>query len=250
MAKNFTKMHALHNTFIVMEGSGDLTSKQIAKYAQSFGEKQSDGVVVISAERESSFVMHYWDGDGTRAEMCGNGLRCAVRYAVKNGLVEPGQISVKTDVGILKANWNGKDVDNIQVQVGKVVVDDKSVKLHGRTFYKANVGNPHAVTFVEDVKNAPVEEIGNIIEHDKHFPHRTNVEFVKVIDPNSISLRVWERNTGETMACGTGMAAAANAAAFAHNVQFPMHVSVPGGSAELWIDDSGFTCMGGPARFV
>jgi diaminopimelate epimerase len=132
--------------------------------------------------------------------MCGNGLRCAARFAVDNKLVDPGVFNVRTDAGVLKAKWDGKDASNIEVQVGKTKINHNPLTLFDRIFYKADVGNPHAVTFVENTRTAPVQEIGPKVESNSEFPNKTNVEFCpssKSTCHTSTYLGTWFwRNTG------------------------------------------------------
>lgn len=114
----------------------------------------------------------------------------------------------------------------------------------------ASVGNPHAITFVNDVDTAPVTTLGPKVETDGLFPNKTNVEFGQIVDPNKIKLRVWERGVGETKACGTGMCASAIVASKYKHTTLPITVQVPGGLAKIWLDDSGYTRMLAPAHYL
>jgi diaminopimelate epimerase len=247
MEKLYIKMQGLGNSFLVCQGPLELQPANIQK---ACSENAVDGFLVVAAIDKQNVRMQYWNGDGSKAEMCGNGLRCVVRFAIDNQLVKAGDITALTDVGPLKAVWDGKDSNHIEVQVGKASLNQKPVVLHNCTFYEVNVGNPHAITFVDNVKTAPVTSLGPIIETDKHFPNKTNVEFAAVRSPQQIQVRVWERGVGETKACGTGMVATACAAAQLQNVELPVEVQVPGGSAQIWQDDTGYFRMLGPAEYV
>lgn len=250
MKKAFTKMHGLGNTFVVLRGPLQLPSEEVRSYCDNYGPERADGLLVVSPLSDSSVEMKYWNGDGSPAEMCGNGLRCVVRFAVENGLVERGNIIVKTDAGPLEAVWDGKDSEKIEVQVGKATVNNNPISLFNKRFYVVDVGNPHAVTFVKDTASEPVGELGPKVENDEHFPNRTNVEFVEVQGSNKIRLRTWERGVGETKACGTGMVAAANVCMSQNKTSFPLTAEVLGGQAKIWKDADGYTRMLGPASIV
>ena len=191
--------------------------------------------------------MEYWNADGTPAEMCGNGLRCVARFAVDQKLVEPGQFMVQTPAGQLKVSWDGKDANDIAVQVGKVTMKNDPITIENIEFFVASVGNPHAITFVENVSSAPVTTLGPKIEVDQNFPNKTNVEFAHIERRNKINLRIWERGVGETMACGTGMVSTAVVANSLGKTDFPSIMQVPGGTALAGLDDDGYACLRGPA---
>lgn len=241
----FTKMEGLGNAFVVVLGPQEITPALVREQCIN-----SDGFLMVTPIDNTHIQMDYWNSDGSVAEMCGNGLRCVVRFAVDNKLVKPGNITVKTLAGNLKAIWDGKDPSNIEVQVGKVSVAQKTVVIDGREFYLASVGNPHAITFVDDVDTAHVTSLGPIIETDQLFPNKTNVEFAQIITPNKIKLRIWERGVGETKACGTGMVATAMTIVKHKNGKLPMHVEVPGGEAKIWLDDASYARMLAPANYL
>lgn len=247
---NFTKMHGLGNDFIVIKGPLDIIPAEIARICNRHTGIGADGFLLVSAKGPGRIEMKYWNADGSIAEMCGNGLRCAIRYAVDNKLVQAGKILAETGAGPLKAVWDGQNPEQIEVQVGKVVVDPEPVKLHGSDFYIATVGNPHAVSFVESVESAPVALLGPSIETDPHFPNKTNVEFVEVQSPSSLKMRVWERGVGETLACGTGMVACAAIATQFKDAETSVTITVPGGQATVWVDKEGFSRIKGPAVTV
>lgn len=241
-------MQGLGNTFVVFKGPLSLTKEEIISYCQQYGDIRADGLLLVTPMDDQTVQMKYWNSDGSMAEMCGNGLRCVTKFAVENSLIKPGSFNVHTDAGVLNVIWDGKD-ENIEVQVGKVSLG-QVLDIEGHTFHTANVGNPHAVTFVSNISEAPVKELGQKVEHNSNFPNKTNVEFVEVLGDHEISLRTWERGSGETLACGTGMTASAMVSAEIKNVEYPMTVKVLGGEAKLWLDDSGFTRMKGPALVV
>lgn len=240
-------MQGLGNTFIVFKGPFELISEDVIEYCEKY---TVDGVLVVTAIDKDSIEMKYWNSDGSVAEMCGNGLRCVTRFTVDNNMINPGKFTVMTAAGPLKVEWDGKDPDNIEVQVGKVSVNPSPLGIYSEKFYEVNVGNPHAVTFVDDVKLVPVQTLGPKVEIDEHFPNRTNVEFVSIKDKNTVFVRTWERGVGETQACGTGMVAAANATVNIKGAQFPLTVNVLGGKAKVWLDNEGYTRMLGPAKYI
>lgn len=246
MPTNFIKMQGLGNTFVVCLGPEKLSTDYVRKACEV---NQVDGLLMVTPISKHSVKMKYWNADGSLAEMCGNGIRCVVRFAVDKHLVEHGNIEVQTDAGILQAKWDGVDPNKIEVQVGKAKVENAPIKLRNREFFKVNVGNPHAITFVEDVNKEPVTTLGPIVENDSHFPNRTNVEFVQVESSSKIKLRAWERGVGETKACGTGMVAAALTASHIKKTLLPLTVAVPGGEAKVWLDETGYFRMLGPAQY-
>jgi diaminopimelate epimerase len=242
----FKKIEGLGNKFLISGDIPKLASQEIAKLCS---ENHVDGLLNVTVIHDGLIKMKYWNADGSTAEMCGNGLRCVVRFAVDEKLVNPGQFVVRTDAGQLKVNWDGTDPANIEVQVGTVKMDLNPLCIYDKNFYKADVGNPHAVTFVEDTRTAPVQEIGPKVENNNEFLNKTNVEFVQILNRHAIRVRTWERGSGETQACGTGMVAAANVAVQIKNAEFPLQVEVLGGKAKVWLDDEGFTRMIGPAQY-
>lgn len=248
--QSFTKMQALGNDFIVIKGPIEITAQQVLRLCDRHFGIGADGILT-AVLTDNILQMQYWNADGTEAEMCGNGLRCVARFAVENNMVKPGyEFTVHTLAGDLKVKWNGSKKDEVEAQIGKVVIEPKALELQNRQFYIADVGNPHAITFVDDVKSVPVGSLGPLIEKDRHFPNRTNVEFIELVDTHNIIVRAWERGVGETLACGTGMAAAANVVVELHKAKFPIAVNVLGGTAKVWVDNEGFTRILGPATNV
>ena len=242
-------MQGLGNTFVVLTGPLELTVTEIVSHCLEYGPTKADGLLVVTPINTNAVEMKYWNSDGSAAEMCGNGLRCVTRYAVDNHFVNPGSFSVITDAGKLSVTWDGKNENNIEVQVGKVELKGE-IELEGYKFHIASVGNPHAAMFVTGLNRFPVSELGPRIEHDEHFPNRTNVEFIEIIDEHTISLRTWERGPGETQACGTGMVASAAISATYKDIQYPVVVKVRGGKAKVWIDGEGYARMKGPALYI
>lgn len=243
-------MQGLGNDFIIVQGPFAVRPKQIVKYCDRHFGIGADAFIVVSPLESGGLRMQYWNADGSFAEMCGNGLRCAARFAIDNGLAQSGEVMVKTDAGNLKVVYDPANPSNVEAQIGMVNVSSSAVHLYETPFYTASVGNPHAVTFVDDTMSAPVGTLGPRVESDTTFPNKTNVEFVQIMSPNRIRMRVWERGDGETLACGTAMVASAAVAVKFKGVQYPVEVNVPGGSSTLWLDNEGYSRMNGPAEVI
>lgn len=243
----FTKMHGLGNDFVMLDGSVpvELDRAGIARLCDRHLGVGADGLIVVTPTGPDTVSMQYWNADGSPAEMCGNGLRCTAWYAHTRGWVAGPDLTVNTRRGPLGASIT--DRDRIRVDVGEVTVGD-SVSLFDLEFTTATVGNPHAVTFVADVASAPVGTLGERIGTHPSFPAGTNVEFASVTDWG-LDLRVWERGVGETLACGSGAAAAAAVAITAGLSTSPVSVHLPGGELIVEVTD-GRAYLTGPVAFV
>jgi diaminopimelate epimerase len=244
------KMEGLGNNFVLIRWPYDISRDKVRSLCDPKCDGGADGVLVVTPLDSHCIKMQYWNADGSEAEMCGNGLRCAARFSVDHNLVKPGEFTVITKAGKLKAFWDGKDPNKIECQVGRVTIVTEPIVLEGRYFYIVDVGNPHCITFVDDVATAPVTTLGPVIEVNKNFPRKTNVEFVQIISPSKISVRVWERGVGETQACGTGMVAAARLSKEIKKTNLPATVQVSGGEAQVWLDNEGCCRMRGPAEYI
>lgn len=235
----FTKMEGLGNDFVVVENmpSGPDQIKAWCDRRHGIG---ADGVLAVGPEPS----MHYWNADGSPAELCGNGLRCVARYVVdRNQRKEGDWFSIATPVGPRQALVEG---DVVTVEIGPVKLGD-SIHVDGAAYRRASLGNPHAVRIVDDPDSVDVFQVGRVVAADPAFPEGANVEFVAVTSPRRIRMRVWERGVGETLACGTGMVAAAAVAAGVDGET--VEVDVPGGRAQVTFrDGSGY--LTGPARTV
>ena len=249
MNMELTKMEGLGNTFVILQGPFSPMKQEIIAMCKGYGQKPADGLLVASSIDDRTVRMKYWNNDGSQAEMCGNGLRCLAKFAKLKGLIDASSFTVETDAGPLKVKLKG-GTDMVEAQIGKVRVAKSPIKLSEMEFLKANVGNPHAITFVDDISTAPVTTLGPIIEVDSHFPDKTNVEFVQILDKNRVKLRTWERGVGETLACGTAMAATSAALVEYVDGYYPITVEVLGGKAKLWLDEDGYIRMLGPAKVV
>lgn len=235
----FTKMQGLGNDFIVVEGPVDLSPDEVARLCDRRFGVGGDGVLVIS--KEGNVRMQYWNADGSPAEMCGNGLRCVARYVHDRGWVSERAFTVDTPVG-----ERGVEVfaDRVEAELGRTKLEGASV-FGSRDYRLVDMGNPHAVTFVDDVASVDVTGIGVALQSE--FEEGVNVEFATVTG-SRVDMRVWERGVGETLACGTGIAAVAAVAADVHGLESPVEVSVPGGQALVDFRD-GAAWIIGPAKY-
>lgn len=275
----FTKMHGCGNDYIYMDGSKEKVpdgekSELVKRLSDRHFGIGGDGVIFINSSKEADFEMEMYNMDGTRAEMCGNGIRCVGKYVYDKGLTDKTKISVVSCGKIKHLELNVEDgkVSTVKVNMGHpmlraeeipVIVDDTdachdsviSCPINvGGDFYEmtcVSMGNPHAVVFVEDVSSMELEKIGPLFENHVCFPRRTNTEFVKVLDRNTIEMRVWERGTGETLACGTGACASVVACILNDLTAEQVTVKLLGGNLRIkWNREENLVYMTGPAATV
>ena len=213
----FTKMQGLGNDYLYIYGEVPENVKEIAvKYSDRHFGIGSDGLIFISPSEVADFKMRIFNADGSEAKMCGNGIRCVGKYVYEKGYTDKTELTVETLSGIKTLNLivvYGK-VKSVSVDMGKTVVQDEiTLTAADRTFtaVPVSVGNPHIVVFVNDVESFPIEKYGKILEKHPQFPDGVNVEFAEVKD-GYIRMRVWERGSGITLACGTGACATVSAA--------------------------------------
>jgi len=276
MDLTFTKMHGLGNDFVVIEdlsSTWNLTSDAVAWLCDRHFGIGGDGLILVrrSARADAEFYMHYCNADGSLAEMCGNGIRCFAKYLVDQELVGDDVTELMIDtLGGLKPVTvvRGDDglMDVATVDMGEPVLIPAEIParfdgdavldaLLGTSFGDVHVtvvsmGNPHAVIWVDDVDDAPVETLGPEIEVHNRFPHHTNVEFVQVLAPDRVRMRVWERGVGETLACGTGACAVVVATALTGQTGRSVTVELPGGELEILWGEDGRVRMTGSATEV
>ncbi len=225
----FTKMQGTGNDYIYidcienrdMESLSDSEYPEIAKQLSdrhfSVG---GDGVVFIKPSKTAGVKMKMFNADGSEGNICGNALRCIGKYCTEKYYPSANELSIETNAGIKKVSIKRKDgeITSVGVNMGKPVFDSRihgyETDILGETYmlHSLSMGNPHTVIFCEEINNFPICKIGPLIEKHKHFPDRTNVEFVKVLSGCEIDMRVWERGSGETLSCGSGACAAAVAA--------------------------------------
>jgi diaminopimelate epimerase len=270
----FAKYHGTGNDFVLVEDMGDelrLGPALIAALCDRHRGVGADGLIRIAPADEADFFMDYSNADGEAAEMCGNGIRCLAKYAYDRGLTTATEIDVLTRAGVKHLALGTEDgvVRDVTVDMGPPALDRRAVPmtgdptarfvgepfdLEGRTYTATAVsmGNPHCVLFLEptdDLARWEVARLGALVENRPEFPNRANVEFVQVRD-GVINLRVWERGSGETMACGTGACAALVASSLAGLVEREAPVEFPGGRLRVdWRPDD-HVFLTGPAAFV
>lgn len=237
----FFKMEALGNDFIVLDASVEVTPGLVRGLCDRRRGIGADGVLQVSLA-DDGVRMGYWNADGSEAEMCGNGLRCVARYAFDQGMVEGREFEVVTPRGKLRV----LAAEEPRVEMGQVVLNE-TFGFEGLEFRKVMVGNPHAVTLIPDVQQAPVKEIGALLE--RSTPGGVNVEFVRVVDDGRLEMRVWERGVGETLACGSGMVAAVAVTRSLGLTGSQVAVAVPGGVGTVEFNEESAR-LSGPARYV
>lgn len=269
----FTKMQGLGNDYVYvncLEEKIQNPSELAKKISDRHFGVGSDGLIMINPSDKADFEMEMYNADGSRGEMCGNGIRCVGKYVYDYGLTDKTNISVETLGGIkhLELYVEEGKVVRVKVDMGHpilkpseipVVADgeqavDEPIEVEGKAYRMTcvSMGNPHAVIFVDtDVKELPLESIGPKFENHKRFPNRVNTEFVRVIDRHTAQMRVWERGSGETLACGTGACAVAVACALNGLTESEVTVQLLGGDLEIqWEKNSDTVYMTGPAEVV
>ncbi len=266
----FTKMQGLGNDYVYVncfqEKIENPSEVSIRVSNRNYG-VGSDGLIMICPSKVADFEMQMYNADGSRGEMCGNGIRCVGKYVYDYGLTEKTSVSVETLAGIKYLDLiveNGK-VKLVRVDMGAPIlvpdqipivaegnrVIDEPIVVDGETYRMTGVsmGNPHTVVFVEDVKGMPLEKIGPKFEHHERFPKRINTEFVRVIDRKTVEMRVWERGSGETLACGTGACAVAVACILNGFTEDKVTVKLPGGDLQIeWDQKENKVYMTGEAQ--
>ena len=232
----FTKMQGCGNDYIYVNAMEERVESP-GRLAKAVSDRHfgigADGLILIGASKTADFSMEMYNADGSKGAMCGNGIRCVGKYAYDHHIVDKPQISVETLSGIKYLDMkveNGK-VTAVTVDMGepeqtselpeKIEVDGTEYEFTG-----ISMGNPHAVLFMDEIDSLELETIGLKFEFHKRFPDRTNTEFVKVIDRTHVKMRVWERGSGETMACGTGACAVAVASILAGHTEDEVEVEL------------------------
>lgn len=266
----FTKMQGLGNDYVYVNCLKEKienppeTARKVSNRNFGIG---SDGLIMINPSEVADFEMEMYNADGSRSEMCGNGIRCVGKYVYDYGLTEKTHISVETLAGIKYLDFTVEDgkVKLVKVDMGSpelvpanipIVADgerviDEPIEVDGVVYHMTGVsmGNPHAVVYVEDLKGLDIEKIGPAFENHERFPNRVNTEFVKVIDRDTVEMRVWERGSGETMACGTGACAVAVACILNGLTEDKVTVKLLGGDLFIeWDKETDKVYMTGPAE--
>ncbi|MGN0630205.1 MAG: diaminopimelate epimerase, partial [Ruminococcus sp.] len=213
---HFTKMHGLGNDYLYVYGEPVNPEELSIRLSERHFGAGSDGMIWISHSDIADFKMRIFNADGSEAKMCGNGIRCVGKYVYDKGYTDKKHLTIETLSGIkiLDLKTSGGKVKSVAVDMGKAVIsDDMTISVCGKeiTCTPVSMGNPHAVIFVPDAEAVQLDKIGSMIEHHEAFPGGVNVEFVQIIDESTVRMRVWERGSGITMACGTGACASAAA---------------------------------------
>ena len=246
----YTKMHGLGNDYLFVFGEAPANAAEISvKYSDRARGIGSDGMIYIDYSDKADFSMRIFNADGSEARMCGNGIRCVARFVREKGYTDRDELMVETLSGI-KRIWI--DGDSVTVDMGKAEVSDEILLDIGLKCNPVDVGNPHAVIFTEDAEIVPLSEVGPLVERNRAFKGRVNAEFVSVLAENELRMRVWERGSGITQACGTGACASA-AAAVARGfcrADEPIKVHLDGGVLEITIKKDSTAIMRGGAEFV
>lgn len=279
----FTKMHGCGNDYIYINGFLEKMPQEqkpsLARYIsrRHFG-VGGDGIIFINPSEQADFEMEMYNADGSRAEMCGNGIRCVAKYVYDTGMTDATHISVvsggrrrELELTVSEGSAGGGPgrgiVTSVRVDMGSPVLKPELIPVEasgercvnellrtGEGEYRitcVSMGNPHAVIFTEDAAGLEVEKIGPALESHPRFPNRVNVEFVQVLDRNTVFMRVWERGTGETLACGTGCCAAAVACVLNGLTEPAVTVKVLGGGLFIeWDRARDRVYMTGPAETV
>lgn len=269
----FTKMHGAGNDYIYVNCFEEKLENinETAKFVSDrhFG-IGSDGLVLICPSDKADFRMDMYNSDGTQAEMCGNATRCVGKYVHDKGLTDKTEITLETLAGIkiLKLNLgkNG-EVETVEVNMGHPELTPKNIPINsdlerfiqepvevdGKTYLVTGVsmGNPHAITYIDDTNSFEIEKIGPKFENHPMFPRRINTEFAQIVDRKTIKMRVWERGAGETLACGTGACATMVAANLSDLVDDEADLVLLGGTLHIrWDKKENNIYMTGPAKFV
>ena len=276
MKIDFVKMHGLGNDFILInclnKSLGDTSflsylAKKLCDRNFGIG---ADGLILILPSSKTDLRMRIFNSDGTEAQMCGNGIRCFAKYAYENKLISKNKFTVETLAGVIipelvilndkilgvKVNMGTPKLRRKEIPMNgedTLTVVDETLKINPEQIFKitcVSMGNPHCITFVNDVQSIPVDEIGPKIENHSLFPEKTNVEFIHILNRKEINFRVWERGVGETLACGTGACAALVAAVLNKKTDREATIHLPGGDLDIQWADDGHVYMTGPAELV
>ena len=270
----FTKMQGCGNDYVYVNCfAEDLPASERPQFSRRVSDRHfgagSDGLICICPSEKADFLMDMYNADGSRAEMCGNGIRCVAKYVYERGMTDKDVITVETGAGVKTLWLNVEDgaVESVRVCMGspefepaRIPVDatggafiDQPVEVGGNVWNVTalSVGNPHAVVFVEDVDWLDLPSLGPLFENHPLFPERVNTEFVPLIGRNTLKMRLWERGSGETMACGTGSTAALAAAVVNGRCENSAKLILRGGELLIeWDRDKNLIYMTGPAVTV
>ena len=270
----FTKMHGIGNDYIYfnclekeIENPEELSIKLSDRHFGVGG----DGIVLILPSDKADFRMRMFNADGSEGKMCGNATRCIGKYVYEKGITNKREITLETLSGIktLKLSVNEENkVESVEVNMGEAILKaseipvkfDKEKVINERikiadseyNITCVSMGNPHCVVYMDEIDDLDLEKLGPKFENDSIFPERVNTEFIKVIDENTLKMRVWERGSGETWACGTGACAAVVSSVLNGYCKYdtPIRIKLLGGELSIKFMKNGLVYMSGPAEFV
>lgn len=270
----FTKMQGLGNDYVYIDCySKNVELGNISDLAKFVSNRHfgigSDGLILICKSDIADFKMRMFNFDGSEAEMCGNGIRCVGKFVYDKGLTNKETVEIETLAGIKILNLNVKNgkVETVRVDMGEPIltpdeipvrfdkepVKNLKIKAVDRefSFTCISMGNPHAVTVIDNTKEFEIEKYGPVLEVDEHFPKKSNIEFIEVIDKDNVKMRVWERGSGETLACGTGACAVAVACIINGFTNRKVNIELLGGTLQIeWDEETNHVFMTGPAVTV
>lgn len=265
----FTKMHGAGNDYVYVNCFEEAVPDDPADLARKIADRHfgvgGDGLILICASEVADARMRMFNADGSEAEMCGNGVRCVAKYVYDHGIQRSNTLKIETGNGVLSLDLEVADgrACRVRVDMGEPILEAARIPttLAGNPVVNAplavadrtlsvtcvSMGNPHAITYVDPLNDDWVLRIGPKVETDPHFPRRVNAEFVEVVSPSEVRMRVWERGSGETLACGTGASAVCVAGVLTGRTGRRILAHLPGGDLELhWADDNR-VYMTGPA---
>lgn len=268
----FTKMEGLGNDYVYMDAINQKIENrsELARFVsnRNFG-IGSDGLILIEKSEVADFKMTMFNSDGSQAEMCGNGIRCVAKFVYDKRMTDKTTLKIETLAGIkiLELNVENGKVKTVRVDMGEPILEAEKIPVISTekpvrnlilkaqdkefSFTCVSMGNPHAITIVDDTESFDVKKYGEELEVNKAFPRRTNVEFVQIVDKNTIKMRVWERGAGETLACGTGACATAVACNLNGLTDREVTIKLLGGDLKIeWNAENNHVYMTGPATTV
>ena len=268
----FTKMHGIGNDYVYVNCFEEKVNDP-SKVAVFVSDRHTgiggDGLILIKPSKKADFEMDMYNADGSRGAMCGNGIRCVAKYVYDYGLTDKTNITIDTPSGVkhlnllivddkvalVRVNMGAPELNATKVPIisdkNEVINEPIEIDGHKYKITAVSMGNPHAVTYMEDIYNLDIENVGPKFELNPIFPDRVNTEFVKVIDENTVAMRVWERGSGETLACGTGACAVAVASILNGHTKDSVTVQLLGGDLQIeWDRDNNLVYMTGPATVV
>lgn len=271
----FTKMHGAGNDYVYVDCFRQPTPENPSQLARQVSDRHfgigADGLILIVPTDRAAARMRMFNADGSEAEMCGNGVRCVAKYVYDHGICRQETLTIETGAGVLNLELDVVEgrTHRVRVDMGEPILQpdripttlpvnpladypavvDVDLPLPNETLRVTcvSMGNPHCITFVDELTDRWVLGVGPQVERDRHFPNRVNAEFVEVISPAEVRMRVWERGSGETLACGTGACAVCVAGVLADRTARKFLAHLPGGDLELHWSDDNHVYLTGPA---